>query len=543
MVFSTTAAGTALNAAGFDLVVGSLQGGNATTGNISLGSNNLTIGTNNLTTPAYAGNISGSGNLTKVGIGNQTLGGNSTYTGNTTILSGRLLVNTAVTSGAPSALGNSTNPILLGDTNPADPNNAALLTTGGFTISRAITVQSGGTGTATLGSGDATGQPFNSNVTLNKNVIIQSAGGLLKVGGGGGVISSPNGTFGVTYASPPSTGANGIQILSGVVETYTGDTILVSGNLFVQANSFGNGTAGGLGNSTNPVLVGDTSGSNSVALFGNQANVTLGRNITVRSGSSGNAALGVFNAGATPANFTGNITLNEDVLLNGTSTWPERHLHGEHRRRPERDGRGPGHDSAQRHQHLHRQHHGPGQRHADRRRATPVQGPPAPWATAPTRSWSATPTVGTTNTATLLVGGAFSIGRNITVQSGSTGTVTLGGSTANSSTIGGGITLNKDVTFIQAAGGTANVTSVLSGAFNVTVGSSGNTGTVALSAANSYTGATTIANGTLSAQHAGQWRQQQQHRRLRQRRRQPGLHRQHQQPALHGRQRQHRPPV
>jgi autotransporter-associated beta strand protein len=103
-------------------------------------------------------------------------------------------------------------------------------------------------------------------------------------------------------------------------------------------------------------------------------------------------------------------------------------------------------------------------------------------------------TTGSSSSA-LLTGGAVTIGRNVTVQSGSSGTVTLGGATANNSIFSGTITLQKGVTLSAAAGGLVNFTGSLAGAFPVTVNSSG---TVQLSGTNSYTGTTTLLAGTLN---------------------------------------------
>ena len=70
--------------------IGSLAGGGATGGNVTLGAQTLTTGGNNTNT-SYAGIISGtSGNLIKTGTGTQTLTATSTYTGSTNVNTGTL---------------------------------------------------------------------------------------------------------------------------------------------------------------------------------------------------------------------------------------------------------------------------------------------------------------------------------------------------------------------------------------------------------------------------------------------------------------------
>ena len=71
--------------AGFSTTIGSLSGA----GFVQLGSATLTAGGNNSVT-TFAGVISGSGGLTKVGIGTLTLSGANTYTGLTTVSAGTL---------------------------------------------------------------------------------------------------------------------------------------------------------------------------------------------------------------------------------------------------------------------------------------------------------------------------------------------------------------------------------------------------------------------------------------------------------------------
>ncbi len=103
----------------------------------------------------------------------------------------------------------------------------------------------------------------------------------------------------------------------------------------------------------------------------------------------------------------------------------------------------------------------------------------------------------TSNNASLLIGGAFTVARSITVTSSDTGTITLGGSTAAASIFSGTIAATKAVTLAAAAGGTVTFasTAVISGTGPVTASGPG---TVILSAANTYTGVTTISGGILS---------------------------------------------
>src|SRR5262249_37294673 len=71
---------------GFDLRIGALFGGGTSGGNVSLGANNLT--TNGATNSAYAGAISGSGMVTKIGLAIWTVSGASSYSGVTNVNGG-----------------------------------------------------------------------------------------------------------------------------------------------------------------------------------------------------------------------------------------------------------------------------------------------------------------------------------------------------------------------------------------------------------------------------------------------------------------------
>jgi autotransporter-associated beta strand protein len=72
--------GATLNLNGFSTQIGSLAGGGATGGNVTLGSGSLTLGGDS-TSQTYSGVISGTGGLTKIGSGNLTLAGVNTFSG------------------------------------------------------------------------------------------------------------------------------------------------------------------------------------------------------------------------------------------------------------------------------------------------------------------------------------------------------------------------------------------------------------------------------------------------------------------------------
>gem|GEM_PF-1249474 len=91
---------------------------------------------------------------------------------------------------------------------------------------------------------------------------------------------------------------------------------------------------------------------------------------------------------------------------------------------------------------------------------------------------------------------AYTIGRNMTVQSGS-GTITIYNSGAVASVISGNIALNRNLSMrSNAAGGTLTFSGVISGANSLTIPSTGNQGIVILSGNNTYSG-TTYVNGSI----------------------------------------------
>ncbi len=89
-------AGAALHLNDLNQTIGSLSGGGAAGGTITLGSGTLTVGGSSATT--YAGAINGTGSLVKQGTGTLALTGANTYTGATAVLGGKLSVNGTITS-------------------------------------------------------------------------------------------------------------------------------------------------------------------------------------------------------------------------------------------------------------------------------------------------------------------------------------------------------------------------------------------------------------------------------------------------------------
>lgn len=109
----------------------------------------------------------------------------------------------------------------------------------------------------------------------------------------------------------------------------------------------------------------------------------------------------------------------------------------------------------------------------------------------------------------LLAAGPITIGRNIDVVSGNTGTATLGGITADVSTFSGNVILGgelgtnpKNVTLTAAVGGVVTFSGLIADPAGLTSGTSGvvtkaGAGTVTLTNANPYLGGTQVNAGTL----------------------------------------------
>ncbi len=135
-------------------------------------------------------------------------------------------------------------------------------------------------------------------------------------------------------------------------------------------------------------------------------------------------------------------------------------------------------------------------------------------------------TISSAYSASLIIGGAFTVGRNIQVGSSAStqaGTYTIGGNTPNTSTFSGTETLDQSLSVTQTVGGALNLTGNITGGvtgntYTVTFNNAGavsqsagviggGSGTIALTQAgsgattlagvNTYTGATSVGSGNL----------------------------------------------
>ena len=324
-VVLANAAGATLNLANNE-TIGNLSGGGAAGGNVTLGSNTLTVNQTAATT--YAGSISGTGGLTKIGTDTLTLAGANSYTGVTDINAGTLVAANAAAlggTGGGTNVGSSARLRIDGVAVGAEPvtlNGPGLFGTGAITSNGTASLA----GPVTL-AGDAVIAP-NSGSTLTLSGPVDGAFGLTT--GGFGTLNLNGAVGGVTPLAFLTTLATGATSATGIGtsvrttgnQTYNNPTTLGSG-VVLQSTAGNLSAPGAVVATAGPVTLraaGNVVFQNGANDFGTVAinagaNValrdanaidlgasTIGANLTVTSGGAVTDSGAISVAGATTIN-------------------------------------------------------------------------------------------------------------------------------------------------------------------------------------------------------------------------------------------------
>lgn len=276
------------------------NGSLSNTGSVTVGGSNLSLTMSGVTTDGLAANstTTASANaLTKIGTGNITLTGANSYSGSTNVLNGTLQFNVNQAAGL-------TGGVNLGDTTGANGAQLAI-GTAGVTLSNAITVRSGASGTKTISALNTTGTAtFSGTVTMNDALTLNS--------NSGGALAFTGSTFALGSSQLSVIGANDTSIANAISGTgsiskqgagtltlsgasdYNGATAVTAGKLIVS---------GSISGSAVTVSAGATlaSGANNTASVGA---------LTLNSSSTALSTLAVGGTGSTgKLTAAGNVTL------------------------------------------------------------------------------------------------------------------------------------------------------------------------------------------------------------------------------------------
>lgn len=426
---------------------------------IQVGGGNATVGTVTL-----SGAISGSGGLTKTSTGTLILGSANSYTGNTVVSAGILQLGNAGAIPSGASAGNVT---VNGTLSLQDLNVAINGLNGSGTVRKDAGAAS--TRTLTIGNNNASGS-FSGVLTDTSGTL-----NVVKTGNGTQIFSGNNsydGTNAILAGVLKAQHNNALGTVVGNTTVAGGASLQIDGSsLNVGENLILNGDGGGAGALVNLVNNNNASGTITFASAGRinsdagtftLSGATMSGDFAKTFGGAGNITVSNIISGASaPLTYDGSGTLT----LSGANTYGGT--------------------------------------------TTVKSGTLAVGANAPSGSAgalgnaSSAVLVGDTSgsgSAALLANGAFTIGRNVTIQSGSSGTATVGGSGANNSIFSGDIVANKNVQLTAATGGQATFSGTISGNHGITkVGA----GTVVLSHANTFTGGVTINSGVLRLDNAG----------------------------------------
>jgi len=313
------AAGAALDISGYNTQIGSLAGGGAIGGNVTLGAATLSVGGDNTST-GYAGVISSSGSpvasLIKIGNGSLTLTGSNTYLGSTTINAGMLV------AGASNSLSGNSALTISGGT----------LDASGFAnVVKSLTITSGGLklglGTTLTSSGAAA-------LAGNLNVFGTGTLGnypLLTYSSSSGSFTSATGldsNYGLLYKTTELDALHKSQVGSNLTVTASYPTVITGGataltvnvtnsapSLSDALNLTATASGPGYGPSATGSLAATTSGNFTIANGFNSSSLSAGVYTGTVTVSGTNSALGglALNSGGTQS-----VTVN--VLGHGNGS-------------------------------------------------------------------------------------------------------------------------------------------------------------------------------------------------------------------------------
>jgi fibronectin-binding autotransporter adhesin len=289
--------GVFLDITGFNNTIGSLSGGGATGGTVTLGAATLTTGGNSENT-AYAGVISSTGtpttSLIKNGSGTFTLSGVNTFTGGVTINGG--LINITTLGNLGSNTGNNLTVVYDG---------------GGLQFASSGVDISAGTRVNTFNAGGATFDTNGNQIIFANAVGNSGAGGLTKNG------------LGTLFLQGANTYTGGTTVNFGVLEAQTATALGTGGGGTVLVNNGGtlalyHATGVNFGTKALTLLgSGSPFGMSSGALVNVSGSNTYGGTITL--GSS--ATISADNGTTLNLTGTGNITgTGFGLTLGGTGT-------------------------------------------------------------------------------------------------------------------------------------------------------------------------------------------------------------------------------
>ncbi|MEO5916094.1 MAG: autotransporter-associated beta strand repeat-containing protein [Luteolibacter sp.] len=315
LIASSTTAGGVITLTGANTFTGdttintgtTLQLGNGTTGNdgtilSATITNNGTLTYNRFGALSFGGTINGTGGVSKLGGGTQTLTATNTYTGVTTVGGGVLSVASLQNGGVNSNIGAST----AASANLVFGGNGSLLYTGPTLVTdRGYTVGAGGGGI-----------DHANDVTFSGQILSTATGSFTKNGAGtlnytytGGTNALTGGNVGNGLGYIVN---NGLVNLGGTAGSPLAQTNTITGELSIGTIATGSSPAaevrinGGTTNVTSYIGVGRGNGTNNAATA-----LTVNNNAAV---TSGNFAIGY-------ANGLAGFTSSPTVTFNGSSTY------------------------------------------------------------------------------------------------------------------------------------------------------------------------------------------------------------------------------